>query len=472
MTNGDPCGLSATELLAAYAARRVTPLELVQASLDRIERFNPKLNAFTRVLGESALQEARASTARWARGAPSGKLDGVTVAVKDLFLTKGIPTLRGSLAVDENQAWDADAPCVARLREQGAIIIGKTTTSEYGWKGVTDSLRHGVTRNPWNSELTPGGSSGGSAVAVAARMAALAIGTDGGGSVRIPASFTGTVGFKPTFGRVPSFPLSPVGTIAHTGPICRTVEDAALLMDVIGQRDPRDWYALPTSPAPFWPVQEPKAKRPRIAVVKKLWGQEADDEVEQVFETAVNALANCRAEIVRCEPDWPDIREAFRIHWMAGAGNAIRALSPDRQEKIEKGLLQNARDGMKITLVQFQEAVSQRERFGSAINLFFQDFDFLVTPSTATLPFSAGQENPSRVDGSHSLAWACFLYPFNLSQNPAVSVPAGLSTTGLPVGIQIVGDRYEDQAVLQLAHRFERFAHPMPVPGLTPLLPA
>jgi aspartyl-tRNA(Asn)/glutamyl-tRNA(Gln) amidotransferase subunit A len=469
MSTVDPCALCATELLDAYAARTLSPVEVVQASLDRIERFNPALNAFTQVLAPQAMQEAHASAKRWAQGKPMGALDGVTVAVKDLILTKGTPTLRGSLAVDENQPWDVDAPCVARLREQGAIIIGKTTTSEYGWKGVTDSLRHGVTRNPWNLQLTPGGSSGGSAVAVAGRMAALAIGTDGGGSVRIPASFTGTVGLKPTFGQIPAFPLSPVGTIAHLGPISRTVEDAALLMSVIGQRDRRDWYAFASTGASFWPLPPAVKKRPRIAVVSSLWGQKATAEVERVIENALKGLAVTGAELVRLEPDWPDIREAFRMHWMAGAGNAIRSLAADRQELIEPGLLQNARAGAKVTLTQFQDAVAQRERFGSAINLFFGEYDFLVTPSTTTVAFPVNQENPSIEDTSHTLGWASFLYPFNLSQNPAISIPAGLSDGGLPIGIQIVGDRYADVAVLELARQLERQVGVSPVPSNTPL---
>jgi aspartyl-tRNA(Asn)/glutamyl-tRNA(Gln) amidotransferase subunit A len=283
MTSTDPSALSATELLDAYAARQMTPIEVVESNLQRIERFDPRLNAFTCVLAEQARKDAQASAARWAQGKPAGALDGVTVAVKDLFLTKGVPTLRGSLAVDENQPWDVDAPCIARLREAGAIIIGKTTTSEYGWKGVTDSLRHGITRNPWDSELTPGGSSGGSAVAVAGRMAALSLGTDGGGSVRIPASFTGTVALKPTFGRVSAFPLSPVGSIAHIGPICRTVEDTALLMDVVSRRDRRDWYALPSPVEGFRPLGGMEGKRPRVDVITSLWDQRADEEVSRVF---------------------------------------------------------------------------------------------------------------------------------------------------------------------------------------------
>ncbi|MES2787050.1 MAG: amidase [Pseudomonadota bacterium] len=467
MRTADPSALPASELPGAYKAGSLSPVDVVRAHLDRIERFNPSLNAFTQVFADQALKDARASALRWSQGKPMGALDGVTVAVKDLILVKGSPTWRGSLAVDENQAWDVDAPCVARLREQGAIIIGKTTTSEYGWKGVTDSLRHGVTRNPWNPELTPGGSSGGSAVAVAAHMAALAIGTDGGGSVRIPAAFTGTVGLKPTFGQVPAFPLSPVGTIAHLGPICRTVDDAALLMSAIAQKDRRDWYAFAGDASSFWPLPVAPARQPRVAVVRSLWGQTATAEVERVFEKALVALSAAGAELVRCEPDWPDIRDAFRVHWMAGAGNAIRSLPVERQEMIETGLLQSARAGAKVTLAQFQDAVAQRERFGSAINLFFGEYDFIVTPSTTTVAFPVNQENPSVEDSSHTLGWASFLYPFNLSQNPALSLPAGLSDAGLPIGIQIVGDRRADLAVLQLARQLERELGVSPPPAMT-----
>lgn len=469
MTLGDPSGLSATALLAAYAAKRVTPLAAVTAALERIDRFNPLLNAFVRVFGDTALEQARASTARWESGKPMGILDGVPVALKDLLLTKGVPTLRGSFAVDENQLWDDDAPCVARLREQGAIMIGKTATAEFGWKGVTDSLRHGITRNPWNPNLTPGGSSGGSAVAVLARMAALAVGTDGGGSIRIPAAFTGTVGFKPTFGRVPAFPSSPVGTIAHLGPIARTVEDAALMMAVIGRRDPRDWYALPSPPTPYWPLGQLEVERPRVAVVTELWGCGADAEVRRVFESALEVLAKLGAELAHCDPDWPDIRQSFRIHWQAGAANVLRSIPLDRQERIEAGLVSGAREGSKISLAQFQKAASERERFGTTLNLFFQEYDFLLTPSTAMLPFSVGQENPSPSDHSHWLAWAHFSFPFNLSRNPAISIPAGLSDKGLPVGLQIVGPLYEDQAVLRFAARLERLLPELPVPDLTPL---
>src|SRR3954471_17333078 len=241
----DPALISATELLCLYRSRSLSPVEVAQACLDRIAALDPDLNAFALIDGDAALEAARASEERWIKGEPLGLVDGVPATIKDLILTKGWPTLRGSKAISPDQPWEEDAPATARLREQGAILLGKTTTPELGHKGVTDSPLTGITRNPWNPAMTPGGSSGGAAVAAATGMGALHVGTDGGGSIRIPASFTGIFGLKPSFGRVPAYPLSPFGTLAHVGPMTRTVSDAALMLTVISEPDGRDWHALP-----------------------------------------------------------------------------------------------------------------------------------------------------------------------------------------------------------------------------------
>jgi Asp-tRNA(Asn)/Glu-tRNA(Gln) amidotransferase A subunit family amidase len=243
--SADPADFSATELLRLYRTRQLSPAEVARAVLERIERFEPAVNAFCLVDPERAMQAARESEARWQRAQPQGLLDGVPATIKDLILTRGWPTLRGSLTTPREQPWDEDAPATARLREQGAVLIGKTTTPEFGWKAVTDSALTGITRNPWNTARTPGGSSGGAAVACALGMGALHIGTDGGGSIRIPAAFTGIFGLKPSFGRVPAWPLSPFGTLAHIGPMTRCVADAALMLNVLARPDGRDWFALP-----------------------------------------------------------------------------------------------------------------------------------------------------------------------------------------------------------------------------------
>ena len=243
--NEDITLVPASELLELYRGKALSPVDVTRACLDRIADLDSKLNAYCLVDEESALAAARDSETRWQRGQPAGLVDGIPTAIKDLILTRGWPTLRGSRTVARDQNWDQDAPCVARLREHGAVLIGKTTTPEFGWKGVTDSPLTGITRNPWDPDMTPGGSSGGSAVAVATGMAALSIGTDGGGSIRIPCGFTGLFGIKATFGRVPAWPLSPFGTVSHVGPMTRAVTDSALMLSVISEPDYRDWYALP-----------------------------------------------------------------------------------------------------------------------------------------------------------------------------------------------------------------------------------
>ncbi|HQA35185.1 MAG TPA: amidase family protein, partial [Casimicrobium huifangae] len=236
---------SAEALSRAFRRREASPVDAAAAVFRRLDQWQPKINAFCFEDRERTLADARASEARWQAGAPLSPLDGVPISIKDLILTKGWPTRRGSRTINPTQPWNDDAPSVARCREAGLVIIGKTTTPEFGIKGTTDNTLTGVTRNPWHTDRTSGGSSGGSAAAVAAGIGPLSIGTDGAGSVRIPAAFCGGFGLKPSFGRVPAWPLSPFGTVAHLGPHTRTVTDAAMLMNVISRPDVRDWTSLP-----------------------------------------------------------------------------------------------------------------------------------------------------------------------------------------------------------------------------------
>ena len=242
---------TAAELVQLYRTRQASPVEVASAVFARMDRLDRQLNAFALQAPEVAALAARQSEDRWMRGTPCGPLDGVPVSIKDLILTRGMPTLRGSRTVDAAQPWDEDAPATARLREAGAVIIGKTNTPEFGCKAETNSPRFGLTRNPWNLAKTPGGSSGGASAAVSAGMGPIAIGTDGAGSIRIPAAFCGNFGFKPSFGRVPAYPLSPFGTVAHLGPLTLSVLDTALVMNVLKQPDSRDWTSLPCDPRDY-----------------------------------------------------------------------------------------------------------------------------------------------------------------------------------------------------------------------------
>ncbi len=457
--------ISAVDLLQAYRSKRLSPVEAAQAALDRIRRLNGQLNAFCLVDEEAALSAARASQARWSKGATLGRLDGVPATVKDLVIARGWPTLRGSKTIARDQPWEEDAPAVARLREQGAVLLGKTTTPEFGWKGVTDSPLTGITRNPWNPERTPGGSSGGAAVAAATGMGALHIGTDGGGSIRIPASFTGIFGFKPSYGRVPAYPLSPFGTVAHVGPMTRTVADAALMLTAISGPDPRDWYALPPDGRDYLDGLEDGVAGLRIAFSPTLGGTRIEPAVAEPVAKAAQVFADLGAVVETADPGLADSAETFRRHWFAGAANLLRAVTPEQRRQMDRGLVDIAEQGARITLLDYLAAVKEREVMGQAMNRFHLQWDLLLTPAMPLTAFEVGREVPLTAEGQRWLDWSPFTYPFNLTRQPAASVPCGFTRAGLPVGLQIVGPLYADALVLRAARAFEA-ARPFSMPPL------
>ena len=453
------CELSAVALLEGYRTHALSPVEVTRAVLERIAALNPKLNAFN-LISDRAVDEAKASEARWLAGQPRGLLDGVPVSIKDIILTRGWPTLRGSRTIDPKGPWNDDAPATARLREHGAVLLGKTTTPEFGWKGVTDSPLTGITRNPWNAAKTPGGSSGGAAVAMATGMGALAVGTDGGGSIRIPASFTGIFGIKPSFGRVPAWPLSPFGTVAHVGPMTREVSDAALMLNVLSLPDARDWHALPYEPGDYRAGLDRGVQDLRIAYSSDLGYAEVDPEVAQLVKRSVRVFSDLGAHVEEKHPGFENPGQIFQTHWFAGAAALIRGVK-DRKP-VDSGLLEVAEQGAKVTVAQLQDAQMQRGVLGAHMNLFHRDFDLLVTPSLAVAAFDVGQESP--VKGRWT-DWTPFTYPFNLTGQPAASIPCGFTKGGLPVGLHIVGPRFADALVLRAARAFET-ARPIKLPKL------
>ncbi|NIR31600.1 MAG: amidase [Gammaproteobacteria bacterium] len=460
--------LPATELLRLYRNKRLSPVEATRASLERIERCDRTLNAYCLVRPDEALAAARASEQRWSKGEPRGLLDGVPVAIKDLLLTKGWPTLRGSKTVDPDQPWDEDAPSTARLREHGAVLLGKTTTPEFGWKGVTDSPLTGVTRNPWNPTMTPGGSSGGSAAAVASAMATVALGTDGGGSVRIPCGFTGLFGLKPSFGRVPAAPLSPFGTVSHVGPMTRTVSDAALVLTVIAAPDARDWHALPYDGRDYRIGLEDGVRRLRIAYSPELGYARVDPEVRSVVDAAVEVCRDLGAQVEQVDPGFDDPLDCFVKHWLAGAANLTRTFDERKLNMLEAGLAQFARAGAALSLMDYLDAINRRGALGQAMNTFHERYDLLLTPALPCAAFPAEQQVYDPANQEHWFDWTPFTFPFNLTQQPAASVPCGLTAAGLPVGLQIVGPRYADALVLRASRAFES-ARPFPMPVLNQL---
>jgi aspartyl-tRNA(Asn)/glutamyl-tRNA(Gln) amidotransferase subunit A len=459
----DPALLSATELLSLYRSRSLSPVEATQSCLDRIATLDTDLNAFALVDGDAALEAARASEERWIRGEPRGLVDGVPATIKDLILTKGWPTLRGSKAISPNQPWDEDAPATARLREQGAVLLGKTTTPELGHKGVTDSPLTGITRNPWNPAMTPGGSSGGAAVAAATGMGALHVGTDGGGSIRIPASFSGIFGLKPSFGRVPAYPLSPFGTVAHVGPMTRTVSDAALMLRVLACPDPRDWFAFPYGDKDFLAGLDDGVSGMKIAFAPTLNGAPVNGEVADLVRRAADEFITLGAQVDEVTLEMQGVDQVFFAHWAAGAATVMAGFTDEQKTRMDPHLLGFESAGAALSLLDYQQAVQDRGRFGIQMNLFHQRYDLLLTPTMPIPPFEAGVNEPSRPDDSGGIDWTPFTYPFNLTQQPAASIPCGLTAAGLPVGLQIVGPMHRDELVLRAARAYERL-HPIALP--------
>ncbi len=450
--------LSAVELLDGYGQKAFSPVEATRACLAQIERHNVAHNAFVHQDAEGALAAARASEERWQRGAPAGTLDGVPVTIKDLILTRGMPTRRGSKTIDAQGPWDTDAPVTARLREAYAVILGKTSTPEMGWKAVTDSPLIGVARNPWNPAMTPGGSSGGAGIAAAMGMGALHVGTDGGGSIRIPSSFCGIFGLKPSFGRVPAWPLSPTGTVAHLGPMTRTVADAALMLNAITRPDTRDWHSLPYDPRDYLAGLDDGIVGARIAWSPRLGRFDVEDDVADLAAQAIRAFADVGAEVDEIDPPLPDVHAIFTTHWWIGCYNAVRALSTQQRALLDAGLARVADDGARTPLDEYLSAIAARGAFGAALREFHTRYDFLVTPTVAVSPFTAGRLAPESLGdvGSDWTRWASFSYPFNLTQQPAATVPCGFTPSGLPAGLQIVGAMHDDRGVLRAARAFER----------------
>lgn len=445
--------LTAVQLVDGYRTGEFSPVEATRAALERAERIQPEVNAFVRLTAEEALALARESADRWRRGTPAGLVDGVPVTVKDILLMRGAPTLKGSKALSEQERWEEDAPSVARLREHGAVFLGKTTTPEFGWKGVTDSPLSGVTRNPRDPSRTAGGSSGGAAAAVALGAGPLALGTDGGGSVRIPAAFCGIFALKPTYGRVPLYPASAFGTLAHVGPMTRDAADAALMLDVIGVPDARDWSALGPVAGPFSAGLGEGVRGLRVAYSPSLGGQVAvQPAVAAGVRRAVERLAALGAYVEEADPDFADPVDAFHTLWFSGAARVTQQFGPHQRESMDPGLREICGLGARYSALDYLAAVDVRMALGRRMGRFHESYDLLVTPTLPITAFEAGAEVPKGSGHRRWTGWTPFTYPFNMTQQPAASVPVGTDGDGLPVGLQIVAARHRDDLVLRAAH--------------------
>jgi aspartyl-tRNA(Asn)/glutamyl-tRNA(Gln) amidotransferase subunit A len=462
----DLADCTASELLGLFAARRASPVEALRAVLARVERLNPLLNAFCLVDAASATASARASEVRWHAGRPVGDLDGVPASIKDLILTKGWPTRRGSHAVDPSQAWDTDAPATARLREAGAVLFGKTCTPEFGCKGETNSPLTGITRNPWNPARTAGGSSGGTAAAVAAGMGPLSVGTDGAGSVRIPGAFCGNFGVKPSFGRVPAYPQSPFGTVAHVGPHCMSVRDAALMLNVLKRPDARDWTSLPPDDSDYLTGLDGGIRGLRVAWSPTLgYAKNVHPEVAAAVAAAVHRLEELGAAVEAVDPGFDDPLEITTGLWFVGAWTLWNTLSAAQQAVTDPDFRAEAELGARLSVLEVQRMHLRRGALGTHMRQFMQRFDLLVTPAVAVPAFEARPAGSVPMTPEAMLGWTPFSYPFNLTQQPACTIPCGLTTDGLPIGLQFVGPMFRDALVLRAARAWEQ-VHPIPRPAV------
>ena len=460
----DICFLPATELVRLYRRRKVSPLEVMQAVLARIDAVNPALNAYVVVARESALAAARAATRALGRkGMVLPRLHGVPVSIKDLYATKGIRTTWGSL-IYKDHIPDEDDLVVQRLKAAGAIVVGKTNTPEFGAGGNTVNAVFGATRNPWNTALSCGGSSGGAAVAVATGMGPIAQGSDLGGSLRTPAAFCGVVGFRTTPGLVPAHPRALVwDTLGVAGPIARTVGDAALMLSAMAGPDDRAPLSYEVDTSAFVrAVKAPSIKGWRVAWTPDLNGLiPVDPEVVRVAHDALHVLHRLGARVEAACPDFSLVDDIIR----GTRGLTMVGLHADKlaewRDRMQKDLVRDVEQGLALTTREIARSEVLRSMLWHRVRAFMATRDLLVLPTVAVPPFPVEQSYPTEINGKpldNYTQWFNLTYGITLTGLPAISVPCGFTRTGSPVGLQIVGRRRQDAAVLTAAAAFEATA--------------
>jgi aspartyl-tRNA(Asn)/glutamyl-tRNA(Gln) amidotransferase subunit A len=451
----DPLALSARQIAALFARRALSPVELLDAVLARIEREEPNVNAFILIDHEGARKAAKESEQRWAKHAPLGPADGLVASVKDNILLAGFPMRRGSKTSSNTPATE-DAPASARLKEAGCVIVGKTTLPEFGWKGLCDSPLTGITRNPWKLDRSTGGSSGGAAAAAALGLGQLHLGTDAAGSIRIPSAFCGVFGIKPSFGRVPAYPASPFSALAHVGPLARSVEDAALMLSIIGRPDTRDFMAWNTTCPDYTIALDDGVAGMRIAYSPKLGlDVDVDPQIAAACENAARVFVELGASVELIDAKLPDCRGIIDTLWKAVAAFIRDGIPADARAQCDSGFLRDAETGASIATGGYIAASAERANVALAMSRFHETYELLLTPQMPVPALVAGHDVPPGSAMTHWLDWSPFTYPFNITQQPAASVPCGFTREGLPIGLQIVAPLRDDARVLAAARAFE-----------------
>jgi aspartyl-tRNA(Asn)/glutamyl-tRNA(Gln) amidotransferase subunit A len=434
----------------------MSPVEVMRATIARAEALNPKLNAICTPTFEAAMHAARAAEDSVMSGQPLGILHGVPVTIKDLSFTKGVRTMGGS-NLYRDRVPDFDHVHVERLRAAGAISIGKTAVPELGWKGTSHSPVTGITHNPWRLGLNAGGSSAGAAVCAAAGIGPLHQGSDGAGSVRMPAAFCGAYGLKPSFGRIPYHPQPNNGLISHVGPITWTVADAALMLSALAGNEERDMWSLEAPALDYRAALDAGIAGLRVAYSPDLGYLRVDAEVAEVVRRAVSAFADLGCEVEEVNPKWGDPIEMEHCLFASAFAGMLSSVLPTRSHELDPGLVAIVQHGQRYSAADYCRAQGERLAYYDRVHAFFQRYDLLLTPSLSVAAFAAERLIPEHWE-QHPwdwLRWAGFSYPFNLTGQPAATCPCGFTPAGLPVGLQIVAGRLRDGLVLQASRAFE-----------------
>jgi aspartyl-tRNA(Asn)/glutamyl-tRNA(Gln) amidotransferase subunit A len=456
MEDAELCFMPAVEAARRIRAKELSPVELMTAVLARIERLEPDLNAFVVLDADAAMAGARSAQAAVAAGGPLGPLHGLPVTIKDLAPVAGLPYQRGS-HIEAGNIAAADAPFVARMKDAGAIVLGKTTTSEFGWTGVSHSPLTGITHNPWKHGYNAGASSAGAGVGAAAGYGPLHQGSDGAGSVRMPAHFCGVFGLKPSFGRIPSTPVAIGDQTSHVGPMTRNVADSALMLSVMAGPHPLDHYSLEGPAADYPAMLSGGVEGLRIAYSPDLGHARVDGDVASLVADAARVFEDMGAQVTEVTPGWAaDGPELARFFWPVHQLVHLANLS-QWESKMDPGLVACIRHAGNPSAVEYMAMRQRKLDYIAAVHEWFGDWDLLLTPAVSVAAFPAERLQPADwpQDDWDWMMWAEFSYPFNFTHNPAASIPCGFTESGLPVGLQIVGRRMDDAGVLGAAAAFE-----------------
>jgi len=460
-TAEDLCYTPAVDLAALMRAKKLSPVEVADAFLDRIDAINPKLNAYVTLYPEKTRNAAKAAERAITTG-DTRPLTGVPFSIKDLSWQEGVRTTCGSKAL-ESFVPDENDPVVARMLGAGGVPLGKTNTPEFGWLAITDNDVFGVTHNPWKIGYTSSGSSGGAGSAAASGMSPISLGSDGGGSIRHPASFCGLFGIKPTFGVVPkNYRSDGWFSLSHQGPLTRTVADGALAMDVLGGFEPRDLFSAPLQKQNYLQNLLNGIKGLRVAYTPDFGSAQVDPVVRKSFEDALPAFEEIGCSLHAATPDVSDAREIFKwVMFGELVGSDLKFIREDGTSDLSPPLHQFVTKRKDIYVRDYMDGMQKRRELSARVQDFFREYDLLLTPTMAIPPF----KNPANMGGyPHTVngvevgsqGWHPFTFPFNLTSNPAATVPCGFTHDGLPLGLQIVGRRFEDLLVMQAAAAYEQ----------------